>query len=120
MMPDEFHTVHEVLFYEEESNDRPMAPRHSPKSEPKNTPPESGTGPSQDRERHREDSQHHPYDHPLPHPPHHPHEHPTLAPRHYPHTQPEEFALDMDHGTHEDRPRPGKIAKKGNKNIHKP
>ena len=31
-----------------------------------------------------------------------------LPPRHNPHTQPPEQALDMDHGTHEDRPRPGK------------
>lgn len=90
-----------------------MSPR---KPIPRDTPPKetgSGSAMSQDRERHIEGAQHHPYGAPQPHAPHHTVEKPTLPHRHYPHTTPPEFALDIDHGTHEDRPRPGKIAKKG-------
>jgi hypothetical protein len=73
-----------------------MAPRQPTKPVRTNTSPEPKRGPSQDRERHLEDA------------------------RHHPHTKPPEEALNIDHGTHEDRPRPGKIAKKGNKKSSRP
>jgi len=69
-------------------------------------------GVSQDRRNDLLDARHHPADHAQPHPPHHPQYKVTGASRHRPHTQPGEQALNIDHGTHEDRPRPGKIAKK--------
>ncbi|MDD1712102.1 MAG: hypothetical protein LUQ69_02920 [Methanoregulaceae archaeon] len=97
-----------------------MAPRQPTKPVRTNTSPEPTHGPSQDRERHLEDARHHPQDNPLPHPPHQPHKAPALPPRHHPHTRPPEEALNIDHGTHQDRPRPGKIAKKGDKKSSRP
>ncbi len=76
-------------------------PRHLDPSEP-----------GQDRKRDEEDARHHHATHTLPHPPHQPQYKVTGATRHHPHTQPEGHDLNADHGTHEDRPRPGKIAKK--------
>jgi hypothetical protein len=70
------------------------------------------TGSSQDRKRDDEETRHHPATHTVPHPPHHPQYQVTGSARHHPHTQPGEQVLNTDHGTHEDRPRPGKIAKK--------
>lgn len=68
-------------------------------------------GISQDRERHLEEAKYHPQENPGAHALHKSQEKPTLPHRHYPHTPPPEFSLDIDHGTHEDRPRPGKLAK---------
>jgi len=67
---------------------------------------------SPDKNRHSEDKKHHPYTYPEVHPPHHSTKKETLPQRHHPHTGPELKDLDIDHGTHEDRPRPGKLAKK--------
>jgi len=78
-----------------------------------NSPKRGPPGVSQDRKNDLQDARHHPADHARPHQPHHPRHKVTGATRHRPHTQPEEQALNIDHGTHEDRPRPGKIAKKG-------
>lgn len=61
---------------------------------------------------HAEHHAHHPDAVPAVHPPHHPQKKTPLPPRHTPHTGPLMRELDVDHGTHEDRPRPGKIAKK--------
>lgn len=72
--------------------------------------PQSST--SMDKERHDDETRHHPEIHHQPHPAHHPQVKPALPPRHDAHTQSPEQALNIDHGTHEDRPRPGKIAKK--------
>jgi hypothetical protein len=69
---------------------------------------------SMDKERHENEDRHHPEDHPHPHPPHHPQANPTGISRHHPHTHPDDQVLNIDHGTHENRPRPGKIAKKSN------
>ncbi len=44
-----------------------------------------------------------------------PRKRPALPPRHNPHTQPPEQALDVDHGSHQDRPRPAKIVLKEGK-----
>jgi hypothetical protein len=71
-----------------------------------------GSGKSQDRKRDEDEARHHPELKILPHPEHHPQDHPAGLPLHHPHTRPEEHALDTDHGTHEDRPVPGKIMKK--------
>ncbi|MFZ1898441.1 hypothetical protein [Methanoregula sp.] len=68
---------------------------------------------SPDKNRHAELRKHHPEGAPSVHPPHHPQKKAALPPRHNPHTGPESKALNLDHGIHEDRPRPGKIAKKG-------
>ena len=68
---------------------------------------------SQDLDRNREDARHHPESHPLLHPEHHPQKQPSGEVRHYPHTHGPVTELNIDHGTHEDRPRPGKLAKKG-------
>jgi len=62
-----------------------------------------------------EEDKHHPLNHPHPHPPHHPQKKPPLPQRHNPHTQPPGQGLDIDHGTHEDRPRPAKISMKEGK-----
>ena len=70
------------------------------------------SGTSQDRKRNNEETRHHPETHLQPHTPHHPQNQPTGSSRHHPHTQPAEQVLNIDHGTHEDRPRPGKLAKK--------
>lgn len=79
----------------------------------KKTPrPNGPPGVSQDRKRDILDARHHPSSRAQPHPPHHPQYKVTGASRHHPHTRPDEQALDIDHGTHADRPRPGKIAKK--------
>ncbi|MGA2104657.1 hypothetical protein [Methanoregula sp.] len=67
---------------------------------------------SPDKSRHAEDHDHHPMAAPAVHLPHHPQKKAELSPRHHPHTGPENNDLNVDHGTHEDRPRPGKIAKK--------
>jgi len=67
---------------------------------------------SPDKSRHAEDHDHHPMAAPAVHLPHHPQKKAELPPRHHPHTGPENNDLNVDHGTHEDRPRPGKIAKK--------
>ncbi len=61
---------------------------------------------------HAENHVHHPDSVPAVHAPHHPQKKEVLPPRHTPHTGPELKELDIDHGTHDDRPRPGKIAKK--------
>ncbi|MGB8308461.1 MAG: hypothetical protein WCE65_01365 [Methanoregula sp.] len=66
----------------------------------------------QDKNRHAEDHEHHPVAVPEIHPPHHAQKKAELPPRHHPHTGPENKDLNIDHGIHEDRPRPGKIAKK--------
>ena len=79
------------------------------KKSPRHLDP-SGAG--QDKRRNDEEIRHHPATHLQPHPEHHPVHKPTGLPVHHPHTQPVEDALNIDHGTHEDRPRPGKIAKK--------
>ncbi|MGA2162008.1 MAG: hypothetical protein ABSG28_07440 [Methanoregula sp.] len=68
---------------------------------------------SPDKSRHTELHDHHPEAGPAVHPPHHPQKKAVLTPRHNPHSGPENKSLNQDHGTHEDRPRPGKIAKKG-------
>ena len=68
---------------------------------------------SQDKKRNEEEVRHHPESSPQPHPAHHPQKQPTGSPRHHPHTPPEGQELNTDHGTHEDRPVPGKITKKG-------
>lgn len=67
---------------------------------------------SEDLRRKHEDLRHHrPATESEPVLPHRPVPQPARK-KHHPHTQPEEFALNVDHGTHEDRPRPGKLAKK--------
>ena len=76
-------------------------------------PHHDGSDISQDKKRDNDEKHHHPETHSGPHAPHHVQVHPASGtPRHHPHTKPEEQALNTDHGTHEDRPRPGKIAKK--------
>jgi hypothetical protein len=73
-----------------------------------------GSGTSQDKKRNEEETRHHPESHPQPHPAHHPQKQPlSTTPRHHPHTHPADHALNTDHGTHEDRPTPEKITKKG-------
>ena len=67
---------------------------------------------SMDKDRHAEDHRHHPLTAPAVHQPHHPQKKEELPARHHPHTGPENKELDIDHGTHADRPRPGKLAKK--------
>jgi hypothetical protein len=71
-----------------------------------------GRGRSKNKNRQIEDARHHEGKVTLPHPPHKTLKKPTGLPRHHPHTKPVEHALDIDHGIHEDRPRPGKLAKK--------
>ncbi|MFA5331256.1 MAG: hypothetical protein WC342_02650 [Methanoregula sp.] len=66
----------------------------------------------QDKGRHREHHTHHPEKHPASHPPHSARKKPMTGPRHHPHIGAAEIDLNTDHGTHEDRPRPGKLAKK--------
>ena len=92
-----------------------MAPRREPHPKPHNHKAHTGAVASPDRDRHREEAAHHPQDHLHPPPVHHPQKKPPLPPRHNPHTYPPEQELDMDHGTHEDRPRPAKIVMKGGK-----
>ncbi|HOX34792.1 MAG TPA: hypothetical protein P5217_03615 [Methanoregulaceae archaeon] len=85
------------------------------KTESRTDPPEErhiGRGRSRDRSRQLDSARHHEESHPLPHPPHKILARPTGLPKHHPHTRPPEEALDIDHGTHEDRPRPGKLMKK--------
>jgi len=84
-----------------------MSPKHKPVSAP-----HAGSPVSPDKSRYAEHHEHHPEAAPEVHPPHHPQKKSPLPPRHTPHTGPENKALDLDHGIHEDRPRPGKIAKK--------
>jgi hypothetical protein len=84
-----------------------MSPARKP------VPPQKRGPASPDKSRHAEHHEHHPVAAPAVHPPHHPQKKAVLTPRHNPHTGPENKALNQDHGTHEDRPRPGKIAKKG-------
>ena len=90
-----------------------MAPRHTPAKPVKNPPHHDPTHAGMDRERHKEEKRHHPADDHV-HPPlvHHAQKNPPGLPLHHPHSQPADRALDIDHGTHTDRPRPGKIAKK--------
>ncbi|MFA5331860.1 MAG: hypothetical protein WC342_05730 [Methanoregula sp.] len=77
----------------------------------KSTLPHDGSNTSQDKKRNADEKQHHPETHLQPHAVHvSPQEQHTDSPRHYPHTQPTEHALDTDHGTHEDRPRPAKLS----------
>lgn len=66
---------------------------------------------SQDKERHRRNNKKHPMTNFYPHPPHKtiPND---ILPKHHPHKHPPEFDLNIDHGNHEDRPRPGKLMKK--------
>lgn len=72
-----------------------------------------GSGKSQDRKRDREEQKHHPEVSGAPHEAHKVRRHPVGdKPHHQPHTRPEEFQLNIDHGTHQDRPRPGSLAKK--------
>jgi hypothetical protein len=85
---------------------------HAKKSPRHLAPP----GESQDKRNDHEDVRHHPAIHQEPHPPHHP-QHKPVLPSHQPHTQPPGNALDIDHGTHEDRPRPGKMAKKARRPV---
>jgi hypothetical protein len=67
---------------------------------------------SEDRRRKHEDFRHHAgAEKTNPGLPHSPVPHP-LRTKHHPHTQPEVYVLDADHGTHRDRPRPGKLGKK--------
>jgi len=89
----------------------PISPEHDHRRRsPRHLDP---LAPGQDRKRDEEEIRHHPATHLQPHPPHHPQYQVTGEKKHLPHSQPEDFALNVDHGTHEDRPRPGKIAKKG-------
>ena len=74
---------------------------------------------SQDKQRDEEEIRHHPEIHGEPHPAHHAQNKPDGLPLHHPHTHPEGEALNTDHGTHENRPRPGKIAKKADHPGHK-
>jgi hypothetical protein len=57
-------------------------------------------------------------DTPLPHPPHHPVKKPPLT-RHHPHTPTVNKELNADHGTHQDRPQPAKVFRKGPKTGNK-
>ncbi len=68
-------------------------------------------GESQDSRRDHEDARHHTATHIEAHPPHHPQHHQQEVAQHHPHTAAPENVLNADHGTHEDRPRPGKLAK---------
>jgi len=93
-----------------------MAPRRqsgSSGSTPVPSKPRGVRGRSKNRDRHTEDAMHHEMSHPLPHPPRRTLKKPTGLPRHFPHTQPAGQEFNIDHGTHDDRPRPGKLAKKG-------
>ncbi len=90
-----------------------MPRKPNPRVSPDERQPHELSGPGQDSGRLFEDARHHPEGHPHPPLHHHPKENPPLPPRHFPHTKPDEFALNIDHGTHEDRPRPAKIIKKG-------
>jgi hypothetical protein len=73
-----------------------------------------GSGKSQDRKRDHEEQRHHPEAVAGPHPAHKARKHPVgNKPQHEPHRKPEEYPLNIDHGIHEDRPRPGKLTKKG-------
>ncbi|HVP96195.1 hypothetical protein [Methanoregula sp.] len=67
---------------------------------------------SPDKIRHKKDHDHHPAVTPAVHPAHQAQKKAALPPRHHPHSGPENKDLNLDHGIHEDRPRPGKIAKK--------
>ena len=89
-----------------------MTGRRNPDRSPATAKSHEGRGRSKNRDRHIEDARHHEEKHPLPHPPHKTLKKPTGLPRHKPHTKPEDQALNIDHGIHEDRPRPGKLAKK--------
>ena len=89
-----------------------MSPVHS-QDPKKHTLPHNGSNTSQDFKRNADEKRNHPESHLQPHAPHvSPQEKHTDSPRHYPHTEATGHALNTDHGTHEDRPRPGKIAKK--------
>jgi hypothetical protein len=90
------------------SRRRPDRQREYPKSH-------TGSAPSPDKERHEGEDRHHPEDHPHPHPKHRPTKKTALPPRHHPHTKPEGQDLNVDHGTHEDRPQPAKIFRKAAK-----
>lgn len=92
-----------------------MPPRREPNPTPHDHKAHTGSVTSPDKDRHAEEDRHHPLDHPHPHPAHHPQKKNPLPPRHNPHTPPPEQALDADHGTHEDRPRPAKIIMKEGK-----
>ncbi|OPX65301.1 MULTISPECIES: hypothetical protein [unclassified Methanoregula] len=89
-----------------------MAAKSMPERGKKSSRSRGPPGVSQDRKRDILEARHHPSSHARPHPAHHPRHKVTGTSRHYPHTHPPEEALDIDHGTHQDRPRPGKIAKK--------
>ncbi len=92
-----------------------MSPRHEPHPTPHDHQSHEGSQTSLDKERHHEEDKHHPMENVHPHPPHHPQSKPELSPRHNPHTKSPDQALDIDHGTHQDRPRPAKIVKKAGK-----
>ncbi|MFA7693947.1 MAG: hypothetical protein WCX63_00285 [Methanoregula sp.] len=94
-----------------------MSPRREPEPTPhghqKHNHDAHETVPaSPDKSRHAELHDHHPEAVPSVHPPHHPQKKVILPPRRNPHSGQENKALNQDHGVHEDRPRPGKIAKK--------
>ncbi|ABS55148.1 hypothetical protein Mboo_0630 [Methanoregula boonei 6A8] len=94
-----------------------MSPRHEPEPTPHDHKKHDNSShedhpDSPDKTRHAELQAHHAGAGPAIHPSHHPQKKAELPPRHHPHTGPENKALNQDHGTHEDRPRPGKIAKK--------
>ena len=92
-----------------------MSPRREPAPHDQKNPGSSAPDlhpDSPDKIRHAEEQKHHAGAGPAVHPPHHPQKKAELAPRHHPHTGPENRDMNTDHGTHEDRPRPGKIAKK--------
>jgi hypothetical protein len=92
-----------------------MAPRREPRPTPHNHQSHTGSYISPDKDRHREEDKHHPLDHPHPHPEHHPQKKAPLPPRHNPHTPAPDHVLDIDHGSHQDRPRPAKIVLKEGK-----
>ena len=89
-----------------------MAQRRRQADRTMNREPHPGKGRSKDRDRHLEDKRHHTATHPVPHPAHHTRVKPTGIPQHAPHTHPPEEKFNLDHGTHADRPRPGKLMKK--------
>ncbi|OPY38360.1 MAG: hypothetical protein A4E35_00783 [Methanoregula sp. PtaU1.Bin051] len=90
-----------------------MAPRRRSTPPPDKPRPRGGAATSRDKARRSEDLRHHPEGRTRPRPAHRIRKKPTGLTKHHPHTTPEEYTLDIDHGTHEDRPRPGKLAKKG-------
>ncbi len=104
-----------IVYQEEKKCNKNMAPRREPHPTPHDHQSHTGSQTSLDKDRHQEEDRHHPLDHIHPHPEHHPQKKAQLPPRHNPHTPPPEQALDVDHGSHQDRPRPAKIVLKEGK-----